>query len=593
MLNIFKDKKLIYVAALVSLFLQIISFVTTYQGASYYFKEIFALSPLLFATAVQSVVYFLENSVRHRAGFTKITALVLAIACSTYFSYIGIYNTVNSPLDYYRQAYNSYKEELEASYTDLKNKTSDTADSLLKKTASTLTGSYTSLKMQKKELEAILKELDSVSAEFSGSMAAPSESNFNDYESYAAAYEKYIQQASSGNSSEINKKTRTVLKKYGYKNRLEVVTRLSDINGRLKALKQSCRSLAADCGLTPSDDAAANIEKINSRLSKKVSSGGNTQASLYSNISKFTELANQYKTSGKKLDATRITSCIELNSSARENLLGSFDDISGTNPSECKNILLQELSAGIAELNRVCKLTGKSASFEESSYPLDDIYVIPVKRLAQPETSAIAFSCLLIAMLTDFLSLLFAMMFCPPFKVLKLHQYNKVLNDESMFEENIASALSLSMHVQDGRTMPESKTLNDEQLKRLAGFIGFFETVPNKLSRKYILYTKLENLKEYQALVAILCQLGLAKIMPGWRYKKYASAYNGNVPVEAPGMADNNEDGSTENITDTSHADGLDKINNNENIVLLKINFLLWCNGHWTVPETENINQII
>lgn len=565
MLSIFKDKKLIYVSALVSLFLQIISFVTTYQGASYYFKEIFFLSPLLFAMAVQGVVYFLENSVSYRAGLTKVAALALAIICSSYFSYTGIYNNVNSPLNYYRQTYNSYKEELDASYKNIINSADNRADKILKNAASAISGSYTSLKMQKKELDAILKELDAVTAVYSSSMPAPERSSFNDYEDYAAAYRNYINQASTGSSSEISKKTKSILKKYGYKDRPAVINKLSSVNGKLRALKQSCKALAADCGLSASGTVPANIEKINSKLAKMVSSGNSASASLKTNISKFAELANQYSSSGKSFNAKNIISCMELHKSKKETLLAEFDGIATASPSECKNILLQELSSGLAELNKTCIIAGSRTQFKEKDYPLEDIYVIPVLRLTQPETSGIAFSCLLIAILTDVLSLLFAIMFCPPFKVLKLRHYAKILSDEKVFEENIASALSLSINIQDGRTMPDSKELKEEQLRCLASFISLFEAVPNKLGKKYMLYTNLDKLKDYQPLIAILCQLKLARIIPAWKYNKYAIAYNGNKNSE------------TGTITESG------------SIVLLRINFLFWCNKHWTVPDTDEV----
>lgn len=119
MLKIFKDKRLAYIAAGVSLLLQLISFFTTYQGANYYFRGIIVFAPLLFAVAVQSVVYFLENSIRGRRNFFKVAALVLAMCCSSYFSYIGIYNNVNSPLTYYQTTYNDYRNQLQASYASL------------------------------------------------------------------------------------------------------------------------------------------------------------------------------------------------------------------------------------------------------------------------------------------------------------------------------------------------------------------------------------------------------------------------------------------------------------------------------------------
>lgn len=597
MLKIFKDKKLIYVAAIVSLFLQIISFVTTYQGASYYFKEIFILSPLLFALAVQSVVYFLENSIRHSANFTKILSLVLAILCSSYFSYIGIYNTVNSPLSYYQQTYTTYKTELETDYENLVSQADDTASRILKNAASAITDKYTSLKIQKNELKSIINELDSVSAGYSSSMTAPAAGNYDDYESYAAAYQSYINSVSKGSSSEIKSSTRNILKKYGYKDRLQVVNKLSNVNGSLKSIKQSCKTLAVSCGLSPSSNVTANIEKINAKLTKEIlssemlssailnsesanSESANSEISnletpdstdasvnssdgnLASNISKFIGLANNYKSSSDKFDSNKVISCVTLHKSLNKNILREYKDIATDNPSECKNILLQELNDGIIKLNRICSIIGTEYSFNKNDYSLDDIYVIPLLRLVQPETSAIAVSCLLIAMLTDVLSLLFAMMFCSPFRLLKLCRYNKVLNDESLFEENISSAISLSMHLQNDNIMPDSKTLQDEQLRHLADFINLFETVPHKLGRKYILCAKMEKLNNYQTLIAVLCQLKLAKIMPAWQYERYNSAFNKN---------NDNADDETSDIK-----------NYTGNIVLLKLNFLLWCNTHWT-----------
>ena len=131
MLKIFKDKRLAYVAAGVSLLLQLISFLTTYQGAEYYFKGIFILAPVFFAVAVQLVVYFLENSVRGKKSAAKILALVLAMCCSSYFSYIGIYNNVNSPLTYYQEKYTNTRNTLQTKYDSLISKTDKKAQQKL------------------------------------------------------------------------------------------------------------------------------------------------------------------------------------------------------------------------------------------------------------------------------------------------------------------------------------------------------------------------------------------------------------------------------------------------------------------------------
>ena len=104
---LFRDGTLMVVAAAVSLLLQIISFFTTFDGAKAYFEATFALAPLFFALAVQAVVYFLENGIRRRVTPAKITALTLAIFCSSYFSFVGIYNNINPPERYLEQTYST------------------------------------------------------------------------------------------------------------------------------------------------------------------------------------------------------------------------------------------------------------------------------------------------------------------------------------------------------------------------------------------------------------------------------------------------------------------------------------------------------
>ena len=113
-LAIFSEKALMIAAALISLLLQIISFVTTWQGAEAYFSSAFPLAPLLFAVAVQWVVYLPSNSIRRKPGVGKIIALALALLCSNYFSFVGIYSAVNPPTVYLQQTYNAYSAELTA-----------------------------------------------------------------------------------------------------------------------------------------------------------------------------------------------------------------------------------------------------------------------------------------------------------------------------------------------------------------------------------------------------------------------------------------------------------------------------------------------
>ena len=82
-LFLFRENTLMAVSAVVSLLLQIISFFTTLDGAKAYFAATFAYAPLLFALAVQSVVYFLENGLRRRATFLKVLALTMALGSTS------------------------------------------------------------------------------------------------------------------------------------------------------------------------------------------------------------------------------------------------------------------------------------------------------------------------------------------------------------------------------------------------------------------------------------------------------------------------------------------------------------------------------
>ncbi len=84
-LPIFSEKALMIISAVVTFLLQCISFMTTFQGAEVYFGEVFFLAPIMFAIAVQSVVYFVSNSLQRRVSFTKIIAVILGIMCSSYF----------------------------------------------------------------------------------------------------------------------------------------------------------------------------------------------------------------------------------------------------------------------------------------------------------------------------------------------------------------------------------------------------------------------------------------------------------------------------------------------------------------------------
>lgn len=550
MLTIFKDKRLVYVAAGVSLLLQIISFLTTYQGAEYYFKGIFVLAPLLFAVSVQLVVYFLENSIRGRRNVTKIMALFLAMCCSGYFSYIGIYNNVNSPLTYYQETYTTYKNTLQATYDSLLAKAEKKAQQQLSTVTANLTTIAAGWDTEKQELQAVEQELNGVSSVNTTTMAAPEQDDYDTYEEYAKAYDAYVTASANGDATRVKKNTNSILKKYGYSDRQQVVSSLSEIEGKQQNMQQSVKKLCKSLGIKYTKKMGADLENIRSELADRVTEGSTDQA-LVQEIYKLVSLHNTYVTD-TSINADSITQCITLQQTREKQLLAEYGDVSSKEPSTCKSNLQWEISKAVTEINRIYTVLEKDKKVEMKDYTLDDIYVLPILRLLQKDTRKMAWICLAIALLTDGLSLLFAMMFCPEKEILKLKTVEELLDrDEPLFERNIVSALQLSLRRNDGGNHVVDSQMNAEARMRLAEFLDCFETSSVALDSGYSLQAPFSELGEYQVLIALLCQLDLACILSDEEYQEVFGQVEGGL------------------------------------IVLLKTRFLLWCNNQWKQETQE------
>ena len=543
MLNIFKNKQMVYVAAGVSLLLQILSFLTTYQGSVYYFKGIFVLAPLLFAVAVQMVVYFQENALRNRRNVAKVLSLVLAMCCSSYFSYIGIYNNVNSPLTYYQETYTEYKNTLESQYKNLINEADKKAQQELNVAVTDLTTTVVGWNTKQQELKDIIAQLDGVPSTNTTSMTAPQRYNFSTYEEYAKAYEAYVKSNAKSNATESNSNTKSILKKHGYSSRTEVVEEQAKLKGKKKNMTESIHALCASVGVASSNDLSVDLETIRSTMADSISEGKNVQK-ISQGIYKLIALHNQYYPKNI-LDAELLTQCISLHENEVDAIMRDYADISEKDPSKCKSSLQWEISKGIAEINHVYDLIGSKEKVEAKSYELQDIYVLPILRLLQSDTRKMAVLCLTIALLTDVLSLIFALMYVPDKEHLKIKSVDDMIDRENpVFEKNIASALGMSMLSQQNDSLVGNE-LGEIELKRLADFIDRFQVSPTTLKRGFSLQTEVENVEEYQVLVALLCQLKLAKYVSK---EEFETKYKGSTTSD---------------------------------VLLLKTNFVYWCNSLW------------
>lgn len=171
--SVFGTHSLLTMVAVVTLFLQLISFITTWNGARIYLGGVFFLAPLLFALAIQCTVYFLSNSLRDKIAPMRVVVLLIATACSTYYSYIGVYNTVNPPQHYLETRYEEISRDLTGRYDQIQAGLASDVRNRMDALFDILTRGQTELAMEQARLESCREELSGVARGCPASSAPP------------------------------------------------------------------------------------------------------------------------------------------------------------------------------------------------------------------------------------------------------------------------------------------------------------------------------------------------------------------------------------------------------------------------------------
>lgn len=480
-LFIFRENALMVVAALVSLMLQIISFFTTLDGAEAYFGATFAYAPLLFALAVQSVVYFLENSLRRRISFMKVVALMMAMCCSSYFSFVGIYNNINPPSTYLERTYSTYKMQLEQQRSELISKRRSEYSLAADEVMNYIISEYTRLTSEKTTLEQLSEQINSSSADTSAGMTAPRRSDYEEYEDYAAAYSAYIAGLSQGSTAEQQARIQMLLDKYGISDTAEISRRAGELSAQISLIEGTLSTYGGG-------EFYQRAEAMRAQLSRGI---GNTAAqaeALYLSLSGETADIPAYTSAGS----------IEL-------VLPEYHEIAaGDSAAVVRERLIGVLSAACDVLSAA----GGSISAEEIS--VENIYTLPIYAVISGSFGADAVVSLLLAVLVDVLSLLFAMIFVRSKSILAAKNTDEaVISDPLLFERNIFTAVGLCMCA-EGRPFSQQPDI-DEVVDRLGEFIGRFHALDIVSEKGFTMSAPLDSLEEYQPLVAFLCQFGLAK----------------------------------------------------------------------------------
>lgn len=478
-LAIFSEKALMIAAALISLLLQIISFVTTWQGAEAYFSSAFPLAPLLFAVAVQSVVYFTSNSIRRKPGAGKIIALALALLCSNYFSFVGIYSAVNPPTVYLQQTYNAYSAELTAAAEELDSARKARSTGDIDAAVNAVISRYSELTSQKAAMDKLTEQLAEISGTgVTAGMTPPSRWNYATYEDYAAAYQAYIEGISQGTAAAAGTEAQALLSRYGFTSDADAAERSAELTAEMSLIE-------GVFGASGSGFYSA-AEQIRAEM---LAGGRNAAERVFSLYEKL---------SGNRLEYTADIPGVTLG-------LPEYSELSaGKAPAAVREQMLGKISSACDTINAA----GGDVSVD--SFPVENVYTLPLRAVFVDFRTDAAVS-MALALLTDYLSLAAAVSYVQKKSILAARNTAQAAaSDEFFFEQNIAGALRLGAFA-EGTELRES---DEKQLsERLAEYVSRFTAADFAAEQGCTLLARREDVKDHELLTAFLCQCGYAKLL--------------------------------------------------------------------------------
>ncbi len=494
--NLFSERVLVVLVSLMTLFLQIISFATTWDGAKVYLDGVFPYASLLFAIAIQATAYFFSNSLRQKKSILKIAALGLAICCSTYYSYIGIYNSVNSPFRYMQERYSQisdrltrqFDKEMEIQLGEIRATVSDAV--------SHITGEHQILCSALDNVNACLASLADTDNRISSGMRAPVQSAYENYEDYAAAYSAYIAALSSGNNLEASASREGILASYGFSD-------LEEVNTEKSSLEGTCTTLYSIFGISSSAELGEKISSLSNRINAQVhntSLGNAPDKSLVTDLNILLQAAALlgYPTFSVAEITDSLQVCAELSSTG---FMATFEELSGQTMElrramEVKGALDSEILSAILKLNMLLP-EGSQIDTQEEACEITDLYLIPLTALSEEHTRLTALFCLAMAGLVDGLSVLFAISLRG-----KKPLWNKKALPFAPMDERYLSQIYASLPT------------NLAPADGFRRFLDFFVPSPDTEADGYMLQAPLTELSQFHLLAALLCQINLAKLVP-------------------------------------------------------------------------------
>lgn len=499
----FGEENLLRLVTFVTLLLQAISFITTLQGATVFLGGIFVLAPLFFALAVQATAWFLAGSLRVRVTPLRCVALGLALCCSTYYSYVGIYNTVNPPASYLAAEYAQVRSTLDGDYAARRAEAFRTAQDEVNAMVSDLAARHSLLEQESVRLAACSKELEEAGAEYSGGLRAPSRSSYANYEDYVAAYNAYLASITANTSAEQAAARQAILGRYGF----DSESALAEATAKNAADLAAFEAAAAELG-GEGETVAARLESARAALLDALTAAeaeGTLSAEARAAAGRLVQLAAAQ--AGSTLSTDELLRPVDAAlAGTGEGLMASFDELAAqlpggrvtrANAQEMKTLLTSEILNAVLRVNEVAGAEVQSA--DDPALQITDLHLKPLLALAAPTQRGMALFCLFLAALMDGLTLVFSIACRRRPTLLKARSPRRLLAENG---DVLAGQICACL--------PAGRDPMDE----LELFLSRFCASPDTLAEGYSLAAPRSELAVYERLCALLCQAGLAAIRP-------------------------------------------------------------------------------
>lgn len=544
----FSQRTLIGVVLVVTILLQVISLSTTFKGSKVYFGGIklpLGISaPFIFALSIQTIVFYVSNTLRINMRKWLIVVLAISVLCSTYFSYIGIYNFINSPISYLNERYNQIYDNLSGKYYTVRETQKNDMKENIFNLSNEVNSECISLgKTIEKNVE-LKNKLDAIEVS-SGNINAQTyelvKPNIYDYGDNMSAYydamaeynravgnmvsdatnqdsnlknELYQNEVKSilgGKTQEefLKESIETQTNKESIEKSIEAIY-LSilpdgvekDTLNRLASIEKYCQSFIAS-GAGDAEVFTTAVSNINALV---------TQLGSDAKIENFQEKLNRFIVVNKK-DKEVMKGLEEVKFSVY-NSVNEKDTASGdvTLKEEDSMLLYTTMATEIRNaaytLNQTLEGENK-IDLESETYILDNLYVLPIKNLlANKDGIEMAWFCLAFAMLIDGLTIIFALTNSKKNKTLFAKSNRQILGKS---EEAMEDVIILSLMA--GEKKYQGRALVVKTSERLLSFISGFSLLSEGIIDGYSMWCPIVDLSKYQMLIATLCQFNLAAIV--------------------------------------------------------------------------------